>query len=137
MKLELLIIYYVSLLNSLIIERRWNDRIFGITEDQCEDISFWKKRKYFCECSKKYGTLLSGENDQYKCNNEGYLGRLIWILKVLFVINDGKTMQKLLIVRFTFACLYRSMALSTKPCAYIFSSQLNLQSFFNFLKQWI
>ena len=68
---------YVSLLNSHIIDRRWNDRIFGITEDQCKDISFWKKRKYFCERSKKYGTLLSAENDQYKCNNEDYLGRLI------------------------------------------------------------
>ena len=77
MKHELLIIYHVSLLKSLIIDRQWNDRIFGITEDQCEDISFGKKRKYFCECSKKYGIFLSGENDQYKCNNEDYLGTLI------------------------------------------------------------
>ena len=77
MKFELLIIYYVSLLNSLTIDRQKNDRIFGVTKDHCKDTFFGKKRSKFCVCSKKNVTFLSGENDQYKCNNEEYLGRLI------------------------------------------------------------
>ena len=78
MKFELLIIYYVSLLNSLTIERRRNDKIFGITEDACEDMLLENKRDKnkinFCKCEN--GTFLSRDNHQYKCNNEEYLGRL-------------------------------------------------------------
>lgn len=108
MKFELLIICYVSFLNSLIIKRQEKDRIFGVKNDSCEDILFGKKKVSNCRCSsKKNGTFLSGENDHYKCNNEEYLGRLFWILKVLlFVINDAKTIQNLLNVTFIFHTIF-------------------------------
>lgn len=76
MKFELLITFYVSFLNSFEIERRGSDRIFGVTDEQCEDAFFGKKKKKICACYKGNSTLLSGKNDQYKCNNEEYLGTL-------------------------------------------------------------
>ena len=77
MKFELLIIYYVSFLNSLIIKRQKSDRIFGVEKDYCQDMYFGKKKGMDCECSfKKNGTFFSGENDHYKCNNKESLGRL-------------------------------------------------------------
>ena len=76
MKFELLIIYCVSFLNSLIIKRKGKDKLFGVTKEYCENMIFGKKQKGFCGCYKNNDTFLSGENQQYKCNNEKYLGRL-------------------------------------------------------------
>ena len=77
MKFELLIIYYVSFLNSLKIERQEKkDIIFGVTKDDCENTLFGKKKVNYCVCKKRNDTFFSGKNDQYKCNNEKYLGRL-------------------------------------------------------------
>ena len=76
MKFVLIIIYYVSFLNSLTIERQEKkDGIFNVTEDSCENILFGKKKDNYCVC-KGSDTFCSGKNDHYKCNNEESLGRL-------------------------------------------------------------
>lgn len=104
MKFELLIVCYVSFLNSLMIERQRKDRIFGVTKKNCERIIFGKMRNNFCICGKENSTFSSRKkSDQYKCNAGEYLGRYFEILKILsFAINNEKIMLKLLIVTFLF-----------------------------------
>ena len=87
MKYILLIIFCVTFLNSLKVERRRsNDRIFSVSEEKCENIFDGDEEDNICKCSKKKSTFLSLGNDQYSCRNKKDLGRLLHFLKlVLFV----------------------------------------------------
>ena len=89
MRYELLIIFCVSSLNSLTVERRLNDRIFSVLENKCENIFHGDEEEDdICECSEDKNTFLSTHKGHYSCSNK--LGRLLQFLKlVLFANNNG------------------------------------------------
>ena len=78
MRYELLIIFCISYLNSLTVERGSNyDRIFSVSDDKCGNIFYGEKEDNICECSEDNNTFLSTEKGHYSCSSEVELGRLI------------------------------------------------------------
>ena len=78
MRYELLIIFCVSFLNSLTVERRRSyDRIFGVSDDKC-DMFYGHEEDNTCECSEdKKNTFLSTDKYHCSCSNEEKLSRLL------------------------------------------------------------
>ena len=122
MRCELLIIFCVSFLNSLTVERGSNDRILMVSEDECDNTFYGKdeedddKDYRYCECPGKKNTFLSQDNDQYRCRNEEYLSRLLHFLKVaLFADNNGLLTIHETSLATLFKCFLIQLSFTTKP----------------------
>ena len=118
MRCELLIIFCVSFLNSLTVERGSNDRILMVSEDECEDTFYGEDEEDypFCECSGRKNTFLSQDNDQYRCRNEDYLRRLLHFLKLaLFADNNGLLTIHETSLAILFKCFLIQLSFTTKP----------------------
>lgn len=116
MRYELPIIVCVSFLNSLTVERGRNDRILMVSENQCENTFKGDHEDNFCKCSGERNTFLSKNNDQYRCDNQGHLGRLLLFLKlVLFENKNGSLTRRKSSLAILFKCLFIQFLFAAKP----------------------